>query len=184
MKNIKVHFKIDYENLTNEEKIYNKILMMCMNFEDHEIDCYPILPYYFEILNLDDSEFRDLFITSIGNKNLILGDILFNQGVDINHEDIIDSFKELCFYNQLEIIQYLLYKGFLVTTKIKNDIITEFENDFILGFSKRMTVDYVEQVWTKKRIDKINKLKCRIQNTQKIDDLLENKRNGLKYFYI
>lgn len=168
MKDIKVHFKIDHDNLTDEEKVYNKILFMCMSFEDSEIDCYPILPIYFEMLNLDDYEFRDLFITTIANRNFVLADIFFDQGVDINHQDIINPFKEFCFYNQLETIQYLVYKGFQVTTKIKNDIITEFENGFIPGFSKRNTVDHVEKIWFQNRIEKICQLKKRIQNTQTI----------------
>lgn len=168
MKDIKVYFKLDYEQLNEEEKIYNKILFMCMSFEDSEKDCYPILPNYFEILKLDDSEFRDLFITTIGNRNLVLADIFFDQGVDINHEDIINPFKELCFYNQIEIIQYLFHKGFQVITKIKNDIITEFETDFISGLSKRDSVDYVEKIWFQNRIEKIIRLKKRIQNIQTI----------------
>lgn len=165
MKNIKVHFKIDDDQLDENEKIYNKILVMCMSFEDSEIDCYPILPYYFKFLNIHEFEFRELFITAVGNKNFILADILYNQGVDLNHEDIIDAFKELCFYNQLEIIQYLLEKGLNIDTKTMNEIISEFENDFIPGFSKRNTVNYIEKVWTQNRHKKINRLKNRIQNT-------------------
>jgi hypothetical protein len=162
MKDIKVHFKVDNDNLTAEEKVYNKILIMCMSFEDSEIDCYPILPIYFEMLNLDNSEFRDLFISAIGNKNFILADIFINQGVNINHKGIIDAFKELCFYNQIEIIQYLVHRGFQVTTKIKNEIIKEFETDFIPGFSKMNTVNYIEKIWLQNRIKKIIQLKKRI----------------------
>lgn len=166
MKDIKVHFKVDNDNLTAEEKIYKKILIMCMSFEDSEIDCYPILPIYFEMLNLDNSEFRDLFISAIGNKNFILADIFINQGVNINHEDIIDAFKELCFYNQLEIINYLVDRGFQVTTKIKNEIIREFDIEFIPGFSKRGTIEYVEKIWFKNRIEKISNLRNRILKNQ------------------
>lgn len=166
MKDIKVHFKVDYDQLDEDEKTYNKILFMCMSFEDSEIDCYPILPIYFEKLNLDESEFRDLFITSLGNKNFVLADIFFSQGVDVNHEEIINAFKELCLYNQLDIIQYLIYKDFQVTTKIKNDIITEFETSYIPEFSKMETVDYIEKIWFENRIKKILQLKKRILNSQ------------------
>lgn len=172
MKNITVHFKIDNNNLTNEEKVYNKILIMCMSFEDREIDCYPILPIYFEILNLDNSEFRDLFITTIRNKNFVLGDIFFDQGVEINHEEIIDAFKDHCINNQIEIVYYLINKDFHVSTKIKNEIISEFENSFIPEYSKRNTVDFIEKVWIQNRLMKINKLKDRILKTQKkLDNL-------------
>lgn len=166
MKDIKVHFKVDYDQLDEDEKTYNKILFMCMSFEDSEIDCYPILPIYLKKLNLNESEFRDLFITSLGNKNFVLSDIFFSQGVDVNNQEIINAFKELCFYNQLDIIQYLIYKDFQVTTKIKNDIISEFETGFIPGFSKRKTIDYIEKIWFENRIKKILQLKKRILNSQ------------------
>jgi hypothetical protein len=166
MKDIKVHFKVDNDNLTDEEKVYNKVLIMCMSFEDSEIDCYPILPIYFEMLKLDNSEFRDLFISVIGNKNFILADIFFNHGVNINHVDIIDAFKELCFYNQIEIIQYLVDRGFQVTTKIKNEIRSEFETEFFPGFNKRDTIEYVEKIWFQNRIEKIYSLRNLILKNQ------------------
>jgi hypothetical protein len=166
MKDIKVHFKIDYDKEDEEEKIYNKILFMCMNFEDREIDCYPILPTYFKKLDLDESEYRDLFITAFANKNFVLADIFHDKGVDINHKDIINAFKEACSYNQLSIIQYLIDKDFQITSKIKNELITEFENEIIPGFSKKDTLDHVEKIWFQSRIKKIIRLKERISIVQ------------------
>ena len=174
MKDIKVHFKIDYDQLDEEEKIYNKILFMCMSFSDSEIDCYPILPIYFEKLNLDESEFRDLFITALANKNFVLADIFYDKGVDINHKDIINAFKELCSYNQLSIIQYLIDKDFQITTKVMTEIISNFEIGFIPGFSKMDTVNYVEKVWFQNRIKKIIRLKKRIAVVQ-TDNIITTK---------
>lgn len=174
IKDIKVHFKVDYDQLDEDEKIYNKILFMCMSFEDSEIDCYRILPSYFEKLNLDESEYRDLFITAFANKNFVLADIFYDKGVDISHKDVINAFKEVCSYNQLSIIKYLIDKDFQVTTKIKNEINTEFENEFIPGFSKKDTLDYVEKIWFQNRIKKIIRLKERILVAQ-ADNIINTK---------
>ena len=175
MKDIKVHFKVDYDQLDEEEKIYNKILFMCMSFSDSEIDCYPILPIYFEKLDLDESEYRDLFITSLANKNFVLADIFYDKGVDISHKDVINAFKEVCSYNQLSIIKYLIDKDFQITTKIKNEIITMFENEFIPGFCKKDTLDYIKKIWIKNRIKKIIRLKERITDA-KTENII-NKKN-------
>lgn len=118
-------------------------------------------------LQLNDMDFPSLFIESLEYGNINLSDMFLKKGFDINDQYIVDSFIEYCCYNQLDLIDYLLSKGFNLTNKIFNEIQNEFYCGTNFGEKEQSTLDYLSSIVNSNKIEKIMKLKKRIEDKMK-----------------
>ncbi len=114
-------------------------------------------------LQLNAIDFPSLFIESLEYGNINLSDMFFRKGINVNDQYIVDFFKEYCYYNQLDLIDYLLSKGFNLTNKIFNEIQDEFYSGTNFGEKEQSTLDYLSSIINSNKIEKIMKLKKRIE---------------------
>lgn len=163
MINLDYYYNKGYDNLTENEHEYVNLVETCWNYAGNfpEED----IPHFKEIIkdiNLTDIDFPSLFIEALETENINLSDLFLAKGFDINDNYIVDSFKEYCRYNQMDLITYLLSKGFNVTNKHFNDIQYEFECETKSGVKDQSTLDFLSSIIHKNKFNKIMKLKKRI----------------------
>lgn len=163
MINLDYYYEQDPEDLTENEIDYVNLVETCW---DYQGDCPKEYIFHLEGIikdfELSDIDFPSLFIESLefGNKNM--SDMYLKKGFDINDQYIVDSFKEYCCYNQMDLIRYLLSRNFILTNKIFNEIQFEFEYGNKSGVKDQSTLNYLSSVVLQNRINKINKFKKRI----------------------
>ena len=168
MINLDYYYDQDYDDLTENEQDYVNLVETCWHYEGNfpEED----IPHFKGIIKeiqLTAIDFPSIFIEALENKNINLSDLFLSKGFDINDNYIVDSFKEYCRYNQMDLITYLLSKGFIVTNKLFNEIEYEFECETKSGVKDQSTLDYLRSIIHKNKFNKIMKLNKRIFETIK-----------------
>lgn len=167
MINLDYYYDQDYDDLTENDKDYVHLVETC---HDYQGDCPEEYILHLEgiikDINLTDIDFPSLFIEALEFDNINMTDLFLTKGFDINDNYIVDSFKEYCYYNQMDLITYLLSKGFNLTNKLFNEIQYEFENGTKSGVKDQFTLDYLSSIIHMNKFKKITKLKNRISEKE------------------
>ena len=171
MINLDYYYEQDPDDLTENELDYVNLVETCQEYDgDCPEEDIIHLKGTIKDMKLTDIDFPSLFIEALefGNKNM--SEMFLSKGFDINDNYIVDSFKEYCCYDQMDLIIYLLSKGFNLTTKLFNEIQYEFENGTKTGVKDQSTLDYLSSIIQMNKFKKIMKLKMRISEKTKSEN--------------